>query len=197
MTVCRRWATILPLVLFAGCATNPAPPGTTRYTFVLLGIDGAPVARAITSAAECPAIELDGVARAMSVRARPGVEPQRPTISPPEASKPSAFPVLVCEAAIPAGVARATVAGRALPLPKADPKRIVVIGDSGCRIKVTDNAFQDCNNAATWPFVTVAARAAAMAPDLVIHVGDYHYRENACPPLNAGCAGSPWGYGWD
>ena len=34
-------------------------------------------------------------------------------------------------------------------------------------------------------------------PDLVIHVGDYHYRENACPAGNAGCAGSPWGYGWD
>jgi hypothetical protein len=31
----------------------------------------------------------------------------------------------------------------------------------------------------------------------VIHVGDYHYRENACPAGNAGCAGSPWGYGWD
>jgi hypothetical protein len=31
----------------------------------------------------------------------------------------------------------------------------------------------------------------------VIHVGDFHYRENACPQGNAGCAGSPWGYGWD
>jgi len=31
----------------------------------------------------------------------------------------------------------------------------------------------------------------------VLHVGDYHYRENACPPDVAGCQGSPWGYGWD
>ena len=31
----------------------------------------------------------------------------------------------------------------------------------------------------------------------MVHVGDYHYRENACPPGRAGCAGSPWGYGWD
>ncbi|MDW4746763.1 metallophosphoesterase, partial [Escherichia coli] len=30
-----------------------------------------------------------------------------------------------------------------------------------------------------------------------LHVGDYHYRENACPPDVAGCQGSPWGYGWD
>jgi hypothetical protein len=31
----------------------------------------------------------------------------------------------------------------------------------------------------------------------VIHVGDYLYRETACPPTFAGCRGSPWGYGWD
>jgi 3',5'-cyclic AMP phosphodiesterase CpdA len=29
-----------------------------------------------------------------------------------------------------------------------------------------------------------------------VHVGDYHYRENACPADRPGCAGSPWGYGW-
>ena len=121
------------LALLAACATTP-PPSPTLYTFVVLGVEGASVARAITSAAECPAIELDGVARAMSVRARAGTVPQRPTISTPAASKPSAFPVLVCEATIPAGVAIATVAGRRLPLPKADPQRVVVIGDSGCRI---------------------------------------------------------------
>jgi hypothetical protein len=39
--------------------------------------------------------------------------------------------------------------------------------------------------------------AAAARPDLVIHVGDYHYREGPCPARHAGCAGSPWGYGWD
>ena len=31
----------------------------------------------------------------------------------------------------------------------------------------------------------------------MIHVGDYLYRENACPAGDADCAGSPWGYGWD
>jgi hypothetical protein len=28
-------------------------------------------------------------------------------------------------------------------------------------------------------------------------VGDYHYRESACPINNRGCAGSPSGYGWE
>src|SRR5262249_2948694 len=34
-------------------------------------------------------------------------------------------------------------------------------------------------------------------PDLVLHVGDYQYRENQCPADIAGCQNSPWGYGWD
>ena len=133
----------------------------------------------------------------MDVRALPATIPLRPTRSSAAESKASAFPVLVCEKPIPAGVARAAVFGRALPLPAANPRRIVVIGDTGCRIKTGDDIFQACNDAAQWPFPQVAGAAADARPDLVIHVGDYHYRENACPAGNAGCAGSPWGYGWD
>jgi predicted phosphodiesterase len=43
----------------------------------------------------------------------------------------------------------------------------------------------------------MVATAAATQPDLVIHVGDYHYREAACPIDRRGCAGSPFGYGFD
>ncbi len=185
--------------MVAGCST---PPATERaipklYAFVVLGDEGRPMARVITTAATCPDIELDGVGVAMDVRARPATISQRATRSDPADSRPSAFPVLVCEKPIPAATRRATVAGRVLPLPKADPQRIVVLGDTGCRMKAADRAFQACNDIAQWPFATVADAAAAARPDLVIHVGDYHYRENACPEGNAGCAGSPWGYGWD
>ena len=187
-------------VVLAGCAT-PRPDaeraGSLRYAYVVLGEEGRAVARAITAAGACPAIDLDGVARPMDVRAPPRTVPLRPTRSDPSESKPSAFPVLVCEKFIPEGVRRATVAGRELPLPSANPRRIVVLGDTGCRIKTADRAFQACNDAAQWPFARVADAAAAARPDLVIHVGDSHYRENPCPPGNAGCAGSPWGYGWD
>jgi hypothetical protein len=55
---------------------------------------------------------------------------------------------------------------------------------------------QDCNDPAAWPFAVVARVAANHRPDLVIHVGDYHYRESACPPARPGCAGSPWGDNW-
>ena len=122
--------------------------------------------------------------------------PLRITRSAPEDSKPSAFPVRVCEATLPAGTIRANIGDRILPIVRAAPRRIVVIGDTGWRMESPD-AFQTCNDTAAWPFAQVAAAAAAAAPDLVIHVGDYHYRENACPAGNAGCAGSPWGYGWD
>jgi hypothetical protein len=40
------------------------------------------------------------------------------------------------------------------------------------------------------------AAAAKLHPDLVIHVGDYHYREVACPPGNGKCAGNPYGDTW-
>jgi hypothetical protein len=111
--------------------------------------------------------------------------------------KASAFPVLTCELMLPAGTVRAAIGGQALPLPKANPQRIVVVGDSGCLVNSSYNIFQSCDDVALWPFPNIADAAAAMAPDLVIHVGDYHYRESACAAGNAGCAGSPWGYGWD
>jgi len=69
-----------------------------------------------------------------------------------------------------------------------------VIGDTGCRIE--GKAAQDCRDPAGWPFPAIARGAAAKRPDLVIHVGDYLYRETACPAGKAGCAGSPHGDAW-
>jgi hypothetical protein len=46
------------------------------------------------------------------------------------------------------------------------------------------------------PFPRVTAEAAKLKPDLVIHVGDYLYRENACPADFKGCAGTPFGDNW-
>jgi hypothetical protein len=74
------------------------------------------------------------------------------------------------------------------------PQRIMVFGDTGCRIK--GDAVQACNDPKAWPFAQIAVQAAALKPDLVIHVGDYLYRESPCPTGNAGCAGSPYGDNW-
>jgi hypothetical protein len=183
------------LAALTGCASlSPAPPELSA--FVVIGEDGAAIARVLTPGAACPSIRLDQRDLAMTVRAPAQTIAQRRTVSPAQNSKPSAFPLLTCEAFIPAGTKQAEVSGAPLPLPRAQPNRIVVIGDTGCRLK--DNGdYQDCNRPEIYPFARIAAQAAAWKPDLVIHVGDYHYRENACPADRPGCAGSPWGYGWD
>src|SRR5581483_11407608 len=107
----------------------------------------------------------------------------------PRALPDAAFPVSVCEARVPERTARLSVGDVALPtLPpsSATINRIVVIGDTGCRL--ARFAVQDCDNPRAWPFAAIARAAALKRPDLVIHVGDYYYRETACPADRAGCA---------
>ncbi len=199
------------VLALAGCATAPGPapaPASTGpagspapYAYVLLGEQGAAVARVITTAASCPAIDIDGKPQAMAVRAPAATIAQRPTALPVAESKPSAFPILTCEAALAPGTRSASVQGQPLALPKAALSRIVVLGDTGCRLQRGSNgaagSFQNCNSATDYPFAQVARSAADWKPDLVLHVGDYHYRETPCPASQPGCAGSPHGYGWD
>jgi hypothetical protein len=153
--------------------------------------------RVLTRASACPGIEWDGrAALPMRVRAAPATVALRDDGAQAE-SKSAVFDVLTCEAAWPAGVMSARVAGQVVPAPKAEIRRIVIIADSGCRMKASENAFQACNDAKQWPFAQLAQSAAAQQPDLVIHIGDIHYRESPCPAGNTGCANSPWGYGYD
>ena len=168
-----------------------------KAAWVEVGANGQTIVRAVTAAADCPAIVIDGVSFPMTLRAAAGTAAQRTTASDAADSKPSEFPVNTCESRPAAGTASVRVGGRALPLPQAQPRLIAVLADTGCRMKKADNAYQACNDATAWPFATIAATVASMRPDLVVHIGDYHYRENACPQDVAGCKDSPWGYGWD
>lgn len=154
------------------------------------------IARLITTAAQCPTLVVDGLPRAMHQRTAAETMPERLS-GQQTARKPAAFPVTSCELPLPAGTRRATLDGHAFPLAPARIARMIVIGDTGCRAKQSDNAFQACDDADAWPFAQIAARAAAWQPDLVIHLGDVHYRESPCPASMAGCTNSPWGYGWD
>ncbi len=169
----------------------------TDTAYVVLGENGTAVARILTTDAECPLIRFDTSEVRMDVRAVPESLPLRATRSLPTDSKPAVFPLLTCEKEIPTNPRSATIGDFVLPLPRTEIKRIVVIGDTGCRLKKSDGAYQACNDSNRYPFATVAAAAANWKPDLVVHVGDFQYRENACPADNPGCAGSPWGYGWD
>jgi hypothetical protein len=77
-----------------------------------------------------------------------------------------------CEAVVPPGHATAIIAGTRLKLPVQNPKRILVVGDTGCR-----NVRQTCANPMAFPAAYLANVEAGYAPDLIVHVGDYLYRE--------------------
>lgn len=160
-------------LLGAAHAQDNAP-----YLFTILGPDHV-VARVITTDATCPNITIDGNESVMLVRA----------------AADNDFPVTVCDAAIAPDAKSASINGRALHLPKAKPQNIVVLGDTGCRLK--GSQIQSCNDPNLWPWDPIADTAAQMHPDLVIHVGDYHYRESPCDESKANCKGSPYGDNWD
>ena len=190
----------LTLAALPAVAAEPSPPPP----YVVLGAQG-PVARAVIPvspagpALACPAIVVDGTEQKMSLRATPDV----------------AFPVLVCEFLLPASAKKAIIGGQELPLPPAAINSIAVFGDTGCRLKAEKSAalaardtqeadeveeegkFQDCNEVKDWPFAPMSETIAKAKPNLVVHVGDYYYRESPCPPGDKGCQGSPHGDNWD
>ncbi len=160
------------LALMAGPAQAESLYSWTQY------VPGGLEARASTREAQCPQARIDQRATPMRIRAE----------------RTDAFPVLVCALTIPRGAKALEIAGEALPLPKARADTILVLGDTGCRVTRLIN--QSCNDPADWPFAAGAKAQAGTKPDVIVHVGDMHYRETPCRPLNEGCANSPHGDTW-
>jgi hypothetical protein len=155
------------------------------------------VVRAITYASQCPNIAWDGHEPvAMQLRAPQARVPVRSDAAQSD-SKPSVFDVTSCEANWPAEAMSARIEGQVVPAPPKQINRILIVADTGCRLKASENSFQSCNDAEKWPFAQVALSAVERKPDLVVHIGDIHYRESPCPEDHPGCRGATWGYGWD
>jgi len=165
------------LLALAMGAAGVAPASAATIGWVQMTGGGAEV-RLVTGAPVCPTVQVDGAPRPTVERAGPG----------------EAFPNRVCAATLRAGDRLIRIDGRALRAPRPRPGRLVILGDSGCRLK--GGFVQNCRDPSGWPFARIAALAAARKPDLVIHVGDYYYRETPCPAGNTGCAGSPYGDRW-
>jgi hypothetical protein len=157
-----------------GDSSAPLPPA-----WLALGPEGTLVARVIVDGA-CPPLVVDRFDVAMTRRS-PASE---------------AFPVAACEASVPFGTTTASIAGQDLPLPEGPIRRIAVIGDTGCRINDWEKKYQACDEPGAWPFAQVAEAVAGWDPDLIVHVGDYLYRESPCPAAMPGCQGSPHGDNW-
>ncbi|MBS0640634.1 MAG: metallophosphoesterase [Proteobacteria bacterium] len=166
-----------PAVVAAATVAEP-------YTWVQLtgekpGERRSTVRSIVPANAPCPMLVLDGQERPMVAR---------------RSVAPAAFPVVVCELSYDSG-ATVQVAGHVLPARPRQLNRVLVIGDTGCRI-VYYRAAQDCMRDKEWPFKVIAQVAAAMPrPDLIVHVGDYHYRESPCTQPDR-CGASPYGDSW-
>ena len=176
--------------LLAACSSStdsstPAVPDRTTYAYSLVAPAGASpsglVARAVLpGGSTCPKLDVTG-AQAVVMQQR-----QLP------ATADGAFKdVLVCSAPIPSGATAASVDGLSIPAAMpAQVQTIAAIADTGCMIFKT--VVQDCNSAKDWPFAALAGQVAAAKPDLIIHDGDYFYRETACPASDgAKCGNSP------
>lgn len=198
---CGWLAAMILLGSLSACTSMTPEPmiadAQVDAAWVIIGAGNQAIARANTKSADCPLINIDDKLTRMTLRAAAGTIPLRPTASNAADSKPSTFSTNTCEALLPPDVRHVAIGSRVLPAPKANPQRIVILGDTGCRMKKTDNLYQGCSDPVAWPFPTIAAAAARLKPDLVLHVGDYHYRETRCAAGIEGCQDSPWGYGSD
>ena len=163
----------LILVAFL-CLATAAHAQSPAFAFVLWGegADGQPVAMAravVERATACPVLQrASGAWQGMTARQRPpGGHFQD---------------VLVCETLYPMGEAAAVIVGsRRLELPSvsaATPRRVLVMGDSGCRGDLPHKP-QPCTGdgfTKVWPFGVIAEDEKRLAADLIVHVGDYNYR---------------------
>jgi Calcineurin-like phosphoesterase len=165
-------------VLWAACIGGSASAVQAETFAWVQYTAGGLEARSVTDAPACPRATIDGADVAMAVRAAPGGD----------------YPVTTCTVTLPKSAKSVTVDGVPVALPVADPKRIAVVGDTGCRLKGIYT--QGCNDPAQWPFARIAAQIEREKPDLIIHVGDYHYRETPCPVADSVCSGSPFGDTW-
>ena len=169
----------MKLILMLWCAGAWCSGATQTLTpaWVELGPNGSALVRMVVDTeASCPDLRADG--HPLPTQMRTPV---------PEGLKP------VCQAMVPAGTKHLAFGKQRLRLPQT-PARVIAIGDTGCRIKL--GQIQACSDPNLWPFARVADQVAKLKPDLIVHVGDYLYRETACPTVVEGCAG-PHGDNWD
>ena len=110
--------------------------------------------RVITDDARCPTLEADGAALPMQVRAAP-----RPLFKPGTDAPPASFLVLTCEVMAPPEKSSILLDGKPLPLAPVDIRRIVVFGDTGCRINKKKKKMQDCDK--DWPYSPACCRGSS------------------------------------
>ncbi|KXW55854.1 metallophosphoesterase family protein [Ferrovum sp. PN-J185] len=179
----RQIVTFILMVLCVALTLSSAQ-AKNLYSYVVVGPDNTQIIRVIVDDNHCPTLYSKDKAYGMTLR----------VASDANHDNPSYFPVAVCELVKPINITELTLDNQPLPLLPAHINKIAVIGDTGCRIKAPFS-YQGCNDPQAWPLQTVARSIASEKPDVLIHVGDYLYRESRC--ITQGCQGSVHGYGWE
>ncbi|NUY39451.1 phosphoesterase [Wolbachia endosymbiont of Litomosoides brasiliensis] len=97
---------------------------------------------------------------------------------------------IICELTVEMGAQNISIDGIQVPILPEKISRIAFIGDTGCRINALFQ--QECNSVDSWPLKKNLDSIALHEPDLIIHVGDYHYRKTKC--RNTQKCGDIYGY---
>jgi Calcineurin-like phosphoesterase len=179
-----KWIALLALgFLLAACASLTSSPRTSTVAWTQFGLGDSPplIARALIGPGDaCPAISIDGQTAAMAERKSPRAAifgrlcETRLTLDKPHRVRISTGNATLLDQE----VSRA-------------PQSIAVFGDTGCR--VTHYYDQGCGDPAKWPFAQLTASVAAKRPGLILHVGDYYYREAPCLRSSTDCVPGPYG----
>ena len=175
--------------------TPAAKASAPLYAWTQYGDAGNLSARAIlptSTAAACPSITIDGITSGMSKRAD----------GSGDTSVPRNFSsIIMCQYDVPMTAKTITIGPMTLAGHVSDPQKIAVIGDTGCRVK--GGTPQNCNGkgpATPWNYAGIASAVSGENPDMILHVGDYHYRErcestSSCK--NAGVDPATVGLKWE
>jgi hypothetical protein len=200
-TVVASWIQLAPGSSAAALAAGSYGDQPTSLTPTIL-------ARAVVSDGACPSIALDGGSAvtmtqrfsAASLTNVPGTTgatngktgyPQyfvSPTATAPASFANGAAMATTswaeCESVVPAGHTSALVGGITMKLPLAHPKTILLLADTGCRVNgalaANGGNQQNCSSPTAFPLAYLARLEATYAPDLIVHVGDYFYRDTNC-----------------
>ena len=170
-------------ILLAGCMSPAPPPESTPVAWTQFGLGDEPdlIARVLLEGQPgCPSITVDGVTTTMRERR----------------DSRSGLYGAMCEERLKLDTTlHVRIAfGSSVILDQnvtRDPRTVAVLGDTGCRI--TSFFDQGCGNPATWPFAQVADSVARQSPSLILHLGDYYYREAPCKGSNEDCVRAPYG----
>lgn len=183
----NRLICLLPLCLLGACDSQPPsatpPVGTdtlvvsapvaVSYAWVQFTQEQSASARAIVEGTGCPSITInDQTPIAMSQRNIP-------------TSYTGFQSVTVCEHPLTSTTTKLSIdnAGTRidLPAPSWKAEQVLVVGDTGCRLRDGDDQWCEGGtlDRGGWGFPDLSKTAASGAPvDLILHVGDYLYRQS-------------------